>query len=119
MAPGREGCDQSFQPLVKIRDTRQIVEHALVDAQLSLQERLAAVRGFNETPTAQRRSRRESVPIGAGQGRQRQAERRVVPASVPMRGGAERVKISVEFDSRAEQQQIPLERRKRERVAQM
>src|SRR5258708_21370308 len=102
-----ERFEETLQPLIKIRDSGEVVKNPLVDAQLTLQESVATRSNFNQSPAAQSRRRSKGCPMRLRQGRQCEAESRVIAAHVALRGSTERGKASIEFHPGAEQQQIP------------
>ncbi len=95
-----------LQALVRVGDTRQLVQDALVDAQRRGHQHLARPH-LDHLPVTQRTGRRDRAPMGAGQRRKCETEGRPRIAAAGFM--AQRGKRRVELDAGTHEQQIALE----------
>jgi hypothetical protein len=106
-----DGLDRSHQrgePPVEMRHARQEMQDPLVDAQPRKRQR--RVDGeLDQTPAAERRGRRQRVPMGVGRHRQCQTEGRIRSRQIAVRGGAKSRHLGIELDAGAQQQDQALE----------
>ena len=80
----RHRPEQIFEAFVEILHAEQVVQHALVNAQRALRQRLSLT-DFNQTPAAQRRGGDHCAPVRVAQVGECQTEGRVVALRVALK----------------------------------